>query len=108
VADCKAVYWQIPMLEEDKWLTAFVCDARLLEFNRTPFGLKGTGNTFVRAMSVILSSLRKFTGSFVDDVAVHSYQWKEHLDHLDRSEEIWAHTEPQKVSICSKSSQILW
>ena len=23
VADCKAGYWQIPMLEEDKWLTAF-------------------------------------------------------------------------------------
>ena len=35
-------------------------------------------------MSVILSSLRKFTGSFVDDAAVHSDQWKEHVDHLDR------------------------
>ena len=75
-----------------------------LKINSVPFGLKDSGNTFVRAMSVILSSLRKFTGSFVDDVAVHSYQWKEHLDHLDRSEEIWAHTEPQKVSICSESS----
>ena len=31
-----------------------------------------------------LSSLRQFTGSFVDDVAVHSHQWREHLDHLDR------------------------
>jgi len=80
VADCKAGYWQIPMLEEDKWLTAFVCDAGLFEFNRAPFGLKGNGNTFVRAMSVILSSVRKFTGSFVDDVVVHSHQWKEHLE----------------------------
>jgi len=35
-------------------------------------------------MNVILSSLCKFTESFVDDVAVHSHQWKEHLDHLDR------------------------
>jgi len=35
-------------------------------------------------MNVILSSLRKFTGSFVDDVAVHSHQWKEHLDLLDQ------------------------
>ena len=47
-------------------------------------GLKGSGNTSVRAMNVILSSLRKFTGSFVDYIAVHSHQWKEHLDHLDR------------------------
>jgi len=46
--------------------------------------LKGSGNNFVRAMNVILSSLRKFTGSFVDDVAVISHQGKEHLDHLDR------------------------
>jgi len=41
VADCKAGYWQIPMSEEGKWLTAFVCDARLFESNWAPFGLKG-------------------------------------------------------------------
>ena len=35
-------------------------------------------------MDIILSSLRKFTGFFVDDVAVHSHQWKEHVNHLDR------------------------
>jgi len=58
-----------------------VCDAGIFEFNRASFGLKGSGNTFVHAMNVILSSLRKFTGSSVGDVAVHSQQWKEHLDH---------------------------
>jgi len=41
VADCKAGYWQIPMSEKGKWLTAFVCDARLFESNWAPFGLKG-------------------------------------------------------------------
>jgi len=50
-------------------VNSFLCDAGLFEFNRAPFGLKGSGNTFVRAMNVILSSLRKFMGSFVDDVA---------------------------------------
>jgi len=62
VADCKAGYWQIPMLEKDKWLTAFVCDGGLFDFNWAPFDLKSSGNTFVRAVHVILSSLRKFTG----------------------------------------------
>jgi len=33
IADCKAGYWQLPMKEEDKWLTAFVCDAGLSKFN---------------------------------------------------------------------------
>ena len=84
VVDCKAGYLQIPMLEEDKWLTALVCDAGLFEFNGAPFGLKGSGNTFVRAMNIILSSVCIFTGSFVDNVAVHSHQGKEHVNHLDR------------------------
>ena len=35
-------------------------------------------------MNIILSPLHKFTGSFVDDVAVHSHQRKEHLDYLDQ------------------------
>jgi len=30
VADCKAGYWQLPMKEDQKWLTAFVCDAGVL------------------------------------------------------------------------------
>jgi len=83
IADCKAGYWQLPMKEEDKWLTAFVCDTGLFEFNRAPFGLKGSGNSFVRAITKILRPIREFTDSFVDDVAVHSDQWKEHMNDLD-------------------------
>jgi len=102
----------IPMLEEDKRLTAFVFDAGLFEFNQTPVGLKGSGNTFVRAMNVILSSLRKFTGSFIDDVAVDSHQWQEHLNHVDRFLAVVKRysltLSLKKVSICSESSQILW
>ena len=54
------------MKEEDKWLTAFVCDAGLFEFNRAPFGLKGSGNSFVRAITQILRPIRESTESFVD------------------------------------------
>ena len=56
----------------------------MFEFNRAPFGLKGSGNSFVRAITKILRPVREFSDSFVDDVAVHSDQWKEHLDHLDK------------------------
>jgi len=83
IADCKAGYWQLPMKEEDKWLTAFVFDAVLFEFNMAPFGLKGSGNSFVRAITKILRPIREFTDSFVDDVSVHSDQWKEHMNDLD-------------------------
>jgi len=84
VVDCNKGYWQLGTKEEDKWLTAFVCDAGLFEFNRVPFGLKGSGNSFIRAVSKILRPVRDFTDSFVDDVAVHSDKWKDHLIHLDQ------------------------
>ena len=83
LADFKAGYWQLPVREEDKWLTAFVCDAGLFEFKRAPLGLKGSGNSFVRALSNILRPIREFTDSFVDDIAVHSDEWKEHLKDID-------------------------
>ena len=84
VTDCKSGYWQLGVRERDKWLTAFVCDAGLFEFNRAPFGLKCSGNTFVRAIEVILRPIRNFAASFVDDMAVHSNQWGEHLCHLNQ------------------------
>ena len=84
ICDCKSGYWQIPVLEEDKWLTAFVCDSGVYEFNRVPFGMKGSGNSFVRAVTDILRPVREFAKSFVDDVAIHSNQWRDHLSHLDK------------------------
>jgi len=49
--DCRQGYWQTPVTVKDRWLTAFVC---MVEFTRTPFGLKNAGQTFVRAMQAIL------------------------------------------------------
>ena len=57
---------------------------RIFEFNRAPFGLKCSGNSFVRAIEIILRPIRDFAASFVDDMAVHSNVWDEHLHHLDR------------------------
>ena len=84
IVDCKAGYWQIGIREEDKWLTAFVCDAGLFEFNRVPFGMKSSGNSFVHAITKILHPIRAFTDSFVDNIAVHSDQWRVHLNDLDK------------------------
>ena len=68
ITDCKAGYWTIPLREEDKSLTAFVCDAGLFEFNRAPFGLKCSGNTFVRAINKSVIPLRDYAESFVDNI----------------------------------------
>jgi len=81
--DCRHGYWQTLCRKSDRWLSAFVCLGRLYEFTRTPFGMKNAGQTFVRAMQQILHPLRKFADSFVDDCAVSSDSWVEHLVHLD-------------------------
>jgi len=82
--DAKSGYWQIPINEESRWLTAFVCDAGLFEFHRMPFGLKSASNTFIRCISRILHPIKEFTEPFVDDMAVFSMTWEEHLEHLDK------------------------
>jgi transposase InsO family protein/ribosomal protein L21E len=84
VFDAKSGYWQIPVREEHQWLTAFVCDAGLFEFTRMPFGLKSASNTFIRAMTQVLHPVRSFTEPFVDDMAVVSMNWNEHLEHLEK------------------------
>jgi len=41
--DCRQVYWMTEVREQGIWLTAFVCLGRLLEFTRTPYGMKNSG-----------------------------------------------------------------
>jgi len=82
--DCRQGYYQTCVSAKNTRLTAFVCMGRLLEFVRTPFGLKNAGQTFVRAMHAILRQIREFTDSYVDDCAVFSDEWCDHLEHLDK------------------------
>ena len=82
--DCCSGYYQTPVREQDKWFTAFVCQGRLFEFNRTPFGMRNAGQTFVRAMQLIFRAMRQFADAYVDDCAVMSAEWYAHLMHLEK------------------------
>ena len=82
--DAKGAYWQLGVRPDHQWLTAFVWDGGLYEFTRAPFGQKNSGNSFVRAVQQILYPIRDFVDSFVDDMAVHSTKWTQHLDHLEK------------------------
>jgi len=50
----KGAYWQICVKEDHQWLTAFVWDGGLYEFTRAPFGQKGSGNSFMRAIKMVV------------------------------------------------------
>jgi hypothetical protein len=80
--DCRSGYWQLPIRQEDQWLTAFAYDGGLWEWTRLPFGLRTSGNTFVRCIQKILNPVRDFSFSFVDDLSVCSFNWDQHMDQL--------------------------
>ena len=82
--DGKSSFWSIPLKPEDRWLTAFLCDAGEFEWTRAAFGLRNSGSSFVRMMTKSLLPIRHFTACFVDDSAVYSDEWKEHLRHVDQ------------------------
>ena len=81
--DATKGYYQTPVKEQDRWLTAFICEFGLFEFTRTPFGMRSSGATFMRAVQKVLQPLRQFTASYVDDMSVHSRAWLSHLEHLE-------------------------
>jgi len=56
-----------------------VWDGGLLQYTRAPFGQRGSGNSFVTAVQQVLYPIRDITASFVDDIAVHSNEFDQHL-----------------------------
>jgi len=82
--DCRQGYWMTEVREQDRWLTAFVCLGRLLEFTRTPYGMKNSGQSFLRGIQAILRPLRQFADSYVDDCAEFSDEWQSHMQDMEK------------------------
>jgi len=61
-----------------------VWDGGLFQYTRAPFGQKGSGNSFVRAVQQVLYPISDITASFVDDIAVHSNEFDQHLKDFEK------------------------
>ncbi|GFX38564.1 retrovirus-related Pol polyprotein from transposon 17.6 [Trichonephila clavipes] len=75
-------YWAIPMAEDSKNLTSFKTHRQQYHFKVMSFGLKNASATFKREMNKALSCYREFSRAYIDDIAIFSKNWEEHL-HLD-------------------------
>ncbi|GFX74081.1 retrovirus-related Pol polyprotein from transposon 17.6 [Trichonephila clavipes] len=75
-------YWAIPMAEDSKNLTSFKTHRQQYRFKVMNFGLKNASATFQREMNKALSCYREFSRAYIDDIAIFSKNWEEHL-HLD-------------------------
>ncbi|KAJ8277939.1 hypothetical protein GJAV_G00081910 [Gymnothorax javanicus] len=78
---CKG-YWQVPLTERSKELTAFRTPWGLSQFRVLPFGLHGAPATFQRLMDEVLRGLSGFAAAYLDDIVIYSATWEEHLEHL--------------------------
>ncbi|GFV46389.1 retrovirus-related Pol polyprotein from transposon opus [Trichonephila clavipes] len=76
-------YWAISMAEDSKNLTSFKTHRQQYRFKVMSFGLKNASATFQREMNKALSCYREFSRAYIDDIAIFSKNWEEHLLHLD-------------------------
>uniref|UniRef100_K7EX57 ribonuclease H n=1 Tax=Pelodiscus sinensis TaxID=13735 RepID=K7EX57_PELSI len=81
--DLSKGYWQIPLDPQDRKKTAFATPFGLFQFRRMPFGLHGAAATFQRAMDQVLRPMKGYAAAYIDDIAVYSMTWPEHLPHLE-------------------------
>ena len=75
-------YWQVPMAEDSREMTAFSTPFGLYQFRVMPFGLSGAPATFQRLMDQVVRGLEEFSAAYIDDLVIHSRTWEEHLRHI--------------------------
>ena len=76
-------YWQVPMAETSRHLTAFTTPFGLFQVRVMPFGLQGTPATFQRLMHGVLRGVRDYAAAYIDDVVIHGFTWEEHLSQIE-------------------------
>ncbi|XP_068069442.1 uncharacterized protein isoform X2 [Danio rerio] len=108
--DLSKGYWQIPLTERARPLTAFRTPWGLFQFRFLPFGLHGAPATFQRLMDQVLQGLT-FAAAYLDDIIIYSTTWEEHMQHLhevfQRLQRAGLTANPAKCAIARKEAEYL-
>lgn len=75
--DLTKAYYQVPLTERARPLTAFPTHKGLMEFCRMPFGLVTACATYIRLMRLVLAGLENVSFYF-DNVLVFADTWEKH------------------------------
>uniref|UniRef100_A0A670IUR3 Gypsy retrotransposon integrase-like protein 1 n=1 Tax=Podarcis muralis TaxID=64176 RepID=A0A670IUR3_PODMU len=84
VMDLTKGYWQIPLSPEASEKSAFTTHVGLYQFKVLPFGLRNAPAAFQRLINSLIHDMSEFCCAYLDDLAVFSESWPEHLKHLQR------------------------
>lgn len=84
VLDMTRGYWQIAVHPDSQKFTTFAAPSGLYAWKVMPFGLRNAAATFQRVMNGMLRIHKGYAAAYIDDVAVYSTTWDEHLIHLTK------------------------
>ena len=71
-------FWQIPLTDRAKEISAFVTQDGLYQYKVMPFGMKNSLATFQRLVNNLISNLDGCE-AYIDDAIIFSEKWEQHL-----------------------------
>ena len=78
--DCQSGYWQVPLAENSKALTAFQAGNNFYEYEVMPFGLKNAPSAFQRMITTVLAGLLWIDVIvYIDDIVIGVTTQMRHL-----------------------------
>ncbi|XP_055997762.1 uncharacterized protein LOC125654613 [Ostrea edulis] len=79
--DLSKGYWQVPLTQSSRSLTAFQTPLGLFQFTKMPFGLVTAPATFCRLMREVLHNITN-VDNFIDDILVYTQTFEQHVQVL--------------------------
>ena len=74
-------FWQVPLTERAKKVSAFVTPQGLYQYKVMPFGMKNSPATFQRLIHMVVKDIQG-CDAYIDDLIVYSDTWDKHLQIL--------------------------
>lgn len=71
-------YWQVPLTDRAREISAFITPSGLFSYTVMSFGLRNAPATFQRLMNMVVSRLDG-CAVYLDDVVIYSEMWQEHI-----------------------------
>ena len=76
-------YWQVPLTQQAREISAFVTPSGLYQYKVMPFGMKNAPATFQRMVNKLVRDIDGCEG-YIDDVVIYSDNWSDHIRQITR------------------------